>query len=304
MKKRTLVPVLVAAIALLGSVGAAAHSLAGGPRPADVTVRVLPSSPDVYVVRRIVYTVLVTNVGGVDTSSVTVGADVGGDADASAFEVTQGRGTCDIPEPTHVACAIDVLPHGKTVKIRIRVRPQLEGTIHFGATTSAAANADVGNDSASVDTPVHPGKPGSPKLNNEDGPNGATAHAIENVAIVQGRIGVSEPGEVHVQVVDKTTDETLPLLKGSSVESPPLDTAPPAGTPAEGGKKKVLESTDTSLDAPVGDTHVPETAHPVYALQLPLSDVKPDHTYAVVVHATDLEGQPANLELKFKLKKK
>jgi hypothetical protein len=319
-------------VALLVSVGAATHALAGGPRPADVTVTILPSSPDVYVVRRIIYTVLVSDVGGLDASGVTLNATVGGNANAEAFEVTQEQGTCSIPTTGSLSCALGTVAHGSTVKIRLRVRPFLAGTIQVSAKTSAATNADKTNDTTSVSTPARPGNPGSPQLKNEDGPNAAIVIPVTTPpvvtppvvtppvaippvvtppapvgtpAIVSGRIGVSEAATLDVQVVNKTTGATIPLLQGSVVDSPPLTVPVIPGAPAlEADKKTVLPATAPVLTAPVGDTKTPETAHPVYTLQLPAAAVNTNDTYAVVVKAKDLEGQAANVQLTFKLKKK
>ena len=304
MKRRTLATIAVAALAAVAAVAAATQSHAGGKRPADVAMKLLPSSPDVYVVRRIVYTLLPTNVGGLDAENVVVDAYVGGDAEAAAFEVTQDRGTCELASDTHVHCTIDMIPHGKKVKIRIRVRPQLAGTINFTATTNAAWNESTDNDSASVDTPVHPGKPGTPKVANEDGPIGTASKPEQDDSIVHGRFGVSEPGHVEVHVVDLTDGHGVTLLPGSEIKSPPiLDVAPPPGKDHEGEHKKVLDNPEPTIDVRVGDTNIAETAHPVYELHLS-SDLRTDHSYAVVVQAKDLEDQTGNKQLNFKLKKK
>jgi hypothetical protein len=276
--------------------------------------------------------------------------------------VTQEQGTCSIPTTGSLACSLGTVTHGSTVKIRLRVRPFLAGTIVVSAKTSAATNADKTNDTTSVSTPARPGNPGSPQLKNEDGPNAAIVipvttppvvtppvvtppvvtppvvtppvvtppvvtppvvtppvvtppvatppvvtppAPVETPAIVSGRIGVSEAATLDVQVVNKTTGATIPLLQGSVVDSPPLTVPVIPGAPAlEADKKTVLPATAPVLTAPVGDTKTPETAHPVYTLQLPAAAVNTNDTYAVVVKAKDLEGQASNVQLTFKLKKK
>src|SRR5919204_649776 len=220
MKKRMLVPAIVT-VALLVSVGAATHALAGGPRPADVSVTILPSSPDVYVVRRIIYTVLVSDVGGLDASGVTLNATVGGTANAEAFEVTQEQGTCSIPTTGSLACSLGTVPHGSTVKIRLRVRPFLAGTIVVSAKTSAATNADKTNDTTSVSTPARPGNPGSPQLKNEDGPNAAIVIPVTTPPVVT-------PPVVTPPVV--TPPVVTPPVVTPPVVTPPV-VAPPVVTP-------------------------------------------------------------------------
>jgi hypothetical protein len=84
---------------------------------------------------------------------------------------------------------------------------------------------------------------------------------------------------------------------------PILDVAPPPGKDREGEHKKVLDNPEPRIDVRVGDVNIAETAHPVYQLHLP-GNLRTDHSYAIVVQANDLEDQPGNKQLNFKLKKR
>jgi Domain of unknown function DUF11 len=273
----------VALVALAAAVGAA-HAGAAAPKPADVTVKGHVSSAEAYVGRSVVYSVVVSNVGGSDATSIGVDATIGGDAGAVAVEVTQALGSCSIVQPTHVTCSIDVLPRHETAKIRVQVSPALPGNIEFSSTTSAPGDADTTNDSSTATTAVHPGQPGPPEVRMGRSPKGAAPDPKGRTATVTGKIDVSEPGKLTVQVVDRALATNLPLLVGTTIG------------PTRLGVRQ------TAPIAAVGDAKTTGSTVVLYEVRLPLARLRPKRVYALVVQVVDLEGQEGNtLQIPFRL---
>jgi hypothetical protein len=117
-------------------------------------------------------------------------------------------------------------------------------------------------------------------------PKGATPDAKRRTATVRGKVDVSEPGTLTVQVVDRALGTNIPLLAGSIV-----------------GPTRV-RGRQVTVAAPVGDAATVHNTHLVYNIRLALAQLRPSHVYALVVQAVDLEGQQGDaLQIPFRLRK-
>ena len=251
--------------AIVASVAITASGLTAAPEPADLQVSVLPSRPDVYVNRRLVYTVVVKNVGGSDASGV--GVNLGFSSGVDVDTASSARAACVAADP--VDCSIDTLERNRSAKIRIALRPNASGPL------VAHASAGLGepelepaqsNNDASVSTSVRPGKIGPPKLAVPRKPTGSAGSAA--FAAV-GEVSVSEPGTLTWRLKNTKTGATLVLLGGTVING---HTYPSSSTVIASGI--------------AGGGNVPVTLR---------FNLVPGGAYAVVVRATDLEGQTAEL---------
>lgn len=268
---------------LVAVAGAAGHVRAT--RPADVSVKVLPSSAETWVGRSVVYNVVVSNLGGEDAAGVRADATIGGEAGGVPVSVTPTLGSCSMAESVHVVCSIDVLPRAATAKIRIQVRPALPGSIDFSSTTSAPGDANTANDTASASTVVRPGKPGPPSVRIGKKPGGATPDPRDaRFASIKGRIDVSEPGQLSLKVVGRSPATVVPVLVGTSI-----------------GTMK-LTVRRTTVTVPVGEAKTTGMTPLLYDIRLPLAKLRATRLYAIVVNVVDLEAEQGNtLEIPFKL---
>jgi len=238
----------------------------------DVRVQVFSSATSLYTGEKVVYTVLVSNVGRGLATDVSATVTF---SSAITVVTTSGDHGSRCTVAATVVCQLDSLARNERAKVRLSVRPRFAGMLTLTiAAVSRASDSSPADNSASSTLTVRPGHEGPPTIR----ASRALRRAITDrrAVVVRGSVASDEGGTVTVHAVDARRHATLSLLKGSRL-------GPVKGRRARSTISHTIRSAGT------------------LALELRLDSRRLKHgrRYSLLIRVVDLEHQSAAISVPF-----